>query len=242
MLLAVSFDVWNTLLNIEAVYRKLAEIVAEIISKDLLTIERIIYDTYIKVKKYRLNNNTIEVHKFVISSRNLLAKALGIDYDQLVEAIDLTFSSIIETPYMSSEVAKILYNDVMSTLNSLKAIDITMGVIGNNVFWESMYTRRVLRVLGLDKYFKTQVYSDEVGIFKPDRRIFLEFCRRIGIDVSKVIHVGDSVAEDVGGALSAGMKAMHIDRSRKEKNVVIELGLFLANSLENVMEALQRLG
>lgn len=239
MLIAVSFDVWNTLFDIRIVYEKLAKIIAESVNQNVLDIEKKIYDAYTRLRKIRLYRNDVNPRVFINLARSFLSRVLRIDYDNLVEAIDLVFSLITETSY-SRAGNGILYSDVLPTLRSLKSIGIATGIIGNNVFWESVYTRRVIKALELNEYFNTQIYSDEIGVFKPDKRIFLEFCRRISVETSKTIHVGDSIAEDIGGALAVGMKAVHIDRSRKEKNMVIkELGLFVVNNLESVIEAIQ---
>jgi putative hydrolase of the HAD superfamily len=63
----------------------------------------------------------------------------------------------------------------------------------------------------------------------------------MGVEPSRVAHVGDNVIEDVGGALSAGMKAIHIDRKRKNKTVLKELGLALISELPQVIEVLEEL-
>jgi len=61
------------------------------------------------------------------------------------------------------------------------------------------------------------------------------------VDPGSVAHVGDSVVEDVGGALSAGMKAIHIDRGRKSRLVLKDLGLALISELHQIIDVLEEL-
>lgn len=231
MIIAISFDVWNTLLKIDVMFRRLAKTLSITKGLDPVEVERRIYETYRKAKELRLYiNDSNEVRSYPGRTRQFLAKALGIEIDEIVNAIETTFSLVDKDT--------ILYSDVVSTLDALNDLDIKMGVIGNTVFWESIYTRELLEGLNLRGYFKVQLYSDEVGVFKPDRRIFLEFCRRINAKPHEVIHVGDSVIEDIGGAISTGMKALLIDRNSK-KTVIPLIGIMISPNLSDVIEAIQ---
>ena len=234
MISAVSFDVWNTLLRLDVIYRVMAKILSEVKNLDPVDIEKIIYNTYRKLKEMRLYIDNSNVMSFIARARAYLAKTLNCNYDDIISALDLTFSSI--------DAKQLLFEDVLPTLETLKSLNIEMGIIGNNIFWESTYTREVIDRLGLKKYFKVQLYSDEVGYFKPDKRIFLELCRRIDVKPSEVIHVGDSVAEDVGGALSSGMYAILIDRSANDKILVQSSKIAIVRRLDEIIEAIHAFG
>jgi putative hydrolase of the HAD superfamily len=56
------------------------------------------------------------------------------------------------------------------------------------------------------------VVSAEVGVGKPDPRIFRLAAERLGVDPREAVMVGDSLVRDVGGAKSAGMPTVWIDR------------------------------
>jgi putative hydrolase of the HAD superfamily len=71
----------------------------------------------------------------------------------------------------------------------------------------------LLAELGLGDYLDAVVYSAAVGTEKPDPRIFLETLAQLGVEPSEGLHVGDSLREDVEGALAAGMEALHLVRS-----------------------------
>ncbi len=64
----------------------------------------------------------------------------------------------------------------------------------------------------LARYFAAIVISCEVGVAKPDPRIFELALERIGADAHETVMVGDSLARDVAGAHAAGIRAVWIDR------------------------------
>jgi YjjG family noncanonical pyrimidine nucleotidase len=54
-------------------------------------------------------------------------------------------------------------------------------------------------------YFQSIVISEEVGIAKPDPRIFTPALEKLGIESADVLYVGDSVTSDMAAARNAGM-------------------------------------
>ena len=62
------------------------------------------------------------------------------------------------------------------------------------------------------RYFSAVVISMEIGIGKPDPRIFQRALELIDVDARDTVMVGDSLARDVAGAHSAGVRAVWIDR------------------------------
>ncbi|MSQ18271.1 MAG: HAD family hydrolase [Betaproteobacteria bacterium] len=66
---------------------------------------------------------------------------------------------------------------------------------------------------GLGHHFVGAVSAAEIGISKPDARIFHAACERLGYVPAEVLHIGDDPLLDVEGALAAGMKAVWLNRS-----------------------------
>jgi len=54
-------------------------------------------------------------------------------------------------------------------------------------------------------YFQAVVISEEVGIAKPDPRIFAPALQKIGVAACDVLYIGDSVSSDMAAARNAGM-------------------------------------
>ena len=79
-----------------------------------------------------------------------------------------------------------------------------LGVISNGLpDWQY----KKLQTLGLREYFGIIVLSEEVGIRKPDPRIFHKAAALSQREPGQCLHVGDSYHTDVIGAKKAGMKA-----------------------------------
>ena len=66
----------------------------------------------------------------------------------------------------------------------------------------------LLAEIELAPLFDTIIDSGRVGVAKPDPRIFAITLEQLGITPEVVVHVGDSWAADVEGALAAGWNAI----------------------------------
>ncbi|MEM5633024.1 HAD-IA family hydrolase [Bacillus cereus] len=64
-----------------------------------------------------------------------------------------------------------------------------------------------------------------VGIHKPDHRIYEYSANQINVDISRCLHIGDSIRNDYNSAKKAGAKAILF--SPYEKRGMIQLHLFL---------------
>jgi 2-haloacid dehalogenase len=63
------------------------------------------------------------------------------------------------------------------------------------------------------------VTSQEVGCYKPHPRIFDMALERTGWRRARVLHVGDSLHSDVGGARAAGLRAGWVNRAHRIHDV-----------------------
>jgi putative hydrolase of the HAD superfamily len=102
-----------------------------------------------------------------------------------------------------------LFDDAQPALEALAARGLRLGIVSN---WDERL-RPLLATLGLAKYFRAFIVSCEVDHPKPDREIFLRAAAELGCEPAALVHVGDSVEEDVDGARAAGLQAVLIDRS-----------------------------
>lgn len=67
--------------------------------------------------------------------------------------------------------------------------------------------------IGLDAWFRAgNLGAREVGVAKPDARIFHAACARLGCAPHEVLHVGDDAMMDVAGAQASGLHAGWIER------------------------------
>ncbi len=68
--------------------------------------------------------------------------------------------------------------------------------------------RELLEGHGLMKFFSAFAFSDEVGRSKPHPSMFEAAARGLGVELAEMVHVGDRDANDVKGAQALGMKAV----------------------------------
>lgn len=82
-----------------------------------------------------------------------------------------------------------------------------------NVTSERIYCqKKKIEVLGIESLFDCIVLSGELGIHKPDRRIFDYTAKLLGVSNEECVFVGDDPDSDISGALNADMEAVWIDR------------------------------
>jgi len=104
--------------------------------------------------------------------------------------------------------------EMMEFLDKLKE-DYKLFYITNEGegFWTS-----VLEKTNIQKMFDGNIASYEIGIRKPDERIFQTLLERNGMDASECVFVDDS-ARNLEGAKKLGMMALHftgLDRLQKD--------------------------
>ena len=97
-----------------------------------------------------------------------------------------------------------LYDDVVQVLQRWKARYKLVAVTNGNADIDR---------IGIGRYFDATVAAHELGVGKPDPRIFEHACDRVGLAPSRVLHAGDDLELDVHGARAAGLHAAWIRRS-----------------------------
>jgi putative hydrolase of the HAD superfamily len=102
-----------------------------------------------------------------------------------------------------------LYAEVPGVLGALTARGIRIGLISNSHrCLESFQSHFELRGL-----IDTTISSPDHGFMKPHPSIFTEALQRLRVEPGDAVMVGDSVRDDVQGALRAGMRAALVHRS-----------------------------
>ncbi len=69
-----------------------------------------------------------------------------------------------------------------------------------------------LGLTGVARWFQGCVAAQDVGVGKPDPRPFEVACEALGLAPAHVLHAGDDLRTDVGGALAAGLQAVWVRR------------------------------
>jgi putative hydrolase of the HAD superfamily len=98
----------------------------------------------------------------------------------------------------------------LGALEALCARDYTLAVVSNTMRTPGSTLRKLLERFRLLSCFKHATFSDEVGVRKPDPRIFQLTLQAIGGDPAASIHVGDDSVLDVEGGRAAGMRVVQV--------------------------------
>jgi len=125
---------------------------------------------------------------------------------------ELINSELSRDFYTNPKVHRV-YADAMEILTILRKQGVKLALVTNGY----KTTKKVIRDMGLEKYFDCIVISSAVGISKPDPKIFKIAINKLGLKPAEVLFVGDSYATDIVGAKRAGCKAAIIDRKYSDR-------------------------
>ena len=98
------------------------------------------------------------------------------------------------------------YADTEPTLRALRALRVKIGVVSN----VPRDLAPIFEAKGLRQLVDAFTHSYEVGAEKPDPRIFLAACEKLGVRPGETLMVGDHAIAD-GGAVQAGLRFLHLD-------------------------------
>ncbi|MEM3597198.1 MAG: HAD family hydrolase [Candidatus Bathyarchaeia archaeon] len=117
----------------------------------------------------------------------------------------------LSSAYVSAlfEVPPYLNPDALEVLRWLKSQNKYVGIICNTGLTPGFGLRRFLEKEGVAKYFDVMIFSEEVGVRKPDPRIFHLVSEKLKVKPYEVVHVGDNLRSDVWGAKNACFKAVY---------------------------------
>jgi putative hydrolase of the HAD superfamily len=150
-----------------------------------------------------------------------------IDFDVMCRARTRAFFAAFGEELSDTEVAKReefrmaamqrawrLFDDALPCLEWLRGSGLRLAVITNA---PSGYQRKKIASVGLAEMFDALVISGELGVAKPDARIFEAACSALGMSPEHVVHVGDRLDVDAVGAMRAGMHGVWLNRRGKEE-------------------------
>ena len=109
---------------------------------------------------------------------------------------------------------------MLGALRELRNRGYRTGLV-SNVTLRPQLMREDLDRLGIASLMDGMVFSSEIGVRKPDPRIFHEALERIGMGPQQTLFVGDRLYDDVSGAQSVGMRAVHTVQFRTEDDAEV---------------------
>lgn len=215
MIKAVSFDIGGTL----------------IMHADKTSIRNILSDYY--DVPVLLFNAAYRKH-FIEKQGTIDNFCKSIGCNNTSELVDIVTSYYMEKP------KGVLYDDVADVIEKLADRSLYLLTFSN----KSYLNPYCMETYGMEKYFKAEVYSYQIGYSKPDIKAFYKVQKNIDLEPNEIIHIGDSVKSDIIGAKKAGWHTVLIQRSdeTKSSNLIrpIEADFIVSNlyQLEQILDNL----
>ena len=135
-----------------------------------------------------------------------------------------------------------LFPDARGILENLRQHKIKTGLISNG---DTSNQRWKLNREKLTDYFDPIIISGEVGVSKPDLRIFEIALEKAGAEKESSWYIGDSMVHDIEPSVKFGMNVIYLNRKlpgekkicHQEKPVYVEV-----SSLDQAWECLKKYG
>ena len=127
---------------------------------------------------------------------------------------------------------KLKMSDItVSILELAKKNNVKLGVITNG---PSEHQWVKVDALGVEKWIPREniIVSGDLGINKPDKRIFEVMQEKLQLGVESLYYIGDSLENDIVGANNAGWKSIWINRYNKEYRLGTEIYKEVQNNYE----------
>lgn len=213
---AVSFDLWDTLIKDtnnmmkkRSQYRinKIENLLSEINSKVSKTIIKNSLN-YVREKCTEDHNNEFDIsfHDRVnqlinhISEEKVIAPTKNLNklIGQIIDDAFLAYS-----PYLVEGAKK--------TIEKINQKGYLMCLISNTGFTSPNTYNIFLERIGISKYIKIILLSNELQTAKPSKKIYDIAIRKLGVPKKEIIHIGDNYQADVIGSKNCGLKPLWLN-------------------------------
>lgn len=154
------------------------------------------------------HRNEENIEKWWFDFHSKMLKKLGLKDQVIAKAINKDISR----QFFGNPKIHRMYDDAKKILPFLKKHKVKLVLLTNG--YKS--TVNVVEYFGLNKYFDHILVSCDVGISKPDPRLYRIIAKKLSVKCEEILCVGDSYATDVVGAIKSGCGAAIIDRKNTE--------------------------
>ncbi len=197
---AISFDGDQTLWDFQAVmYHSLEYVLKELATLNPAAASRLDIPMMIAIR----NRMTEKLKGKVTNLEEIRLEA----FKQTLRAVDCPdddLASHLNTVYLNHRFEDIRpYDDVVPALRALKQ-RFRLGLLSNG----NSYPERC----GLEGLFDFVIFSQDCGFEKPDPEFYRFSLEVAGCPAGWLLHVGDSIENDVIGALDCGIASVWLNR------------------------------
>ncbi len=200
MIKAVIFDYGGTLAESKTPWDIVSEKAVKRLSIDDVDVKAIdfqnaVMDTVEWRRTIHMEGKEVDSHEFFNHALGILGLSTGRD---TTDELEMYVYESSETEWLA---------DLETLLSSLSE-NYKLALL-SNAWLEA--PRQILRDKGYGRWFDVMVCSYDIGIPKPDPRIFQHTLSLLDVEASEAVMIGDSIKADIKGAINAGLKAVWVD-------------------------------
>lgn len=206
-----SFDLWLTLIKSNPNFKNRRDV----LFKDYFEINDSQLNVSNTIRKYDMLCNNISEktgrHIYYHNIYYLILAELNKNIDEIsIKKIDEFY--ILKEKLFFEYVPILIYPEISNILQQIKIKEKTASISSNTAFIQGATLRNIISYYSLSEYFSFQIYSDEIGVSKPNPLFFEEVYRNVKLRqiVSKkdIVHIGDNKFADYYGAISYGFNGI----------------------------------
>ncbi len=112
-----------------------------------------------------------------------------------------------------------------------------LGLISDTGQTSGRVLREILKKDCIYDYFLVHTFSDEIGVSKPNKKIFELTLKNLCSLPSSTVHIGDNIITDVSGAINYGLKVIHIT-DKKDNEYSNHRNYYQVDKISDIIEYL----
>jgi putative hydrolase of the HAD superfamily len=187
-----------------------------------------------------------ELGEFTRRYRDVVLPRAGVPYAVLLRELlgDLTDEQVdafIDAEHEVWRPAHSVLSSAQALLESLRARNLRTGLVADSWPDPARVLRADVAAAGLADLLDTIVFSDDVGVRKPEPAIFLKALADLGVEPARALYVGDRLDKDVQGAAGVGMATVQAMWFRADEHSVRARPDFRAFTPMDVLNVVRRL-
>ena len=209
MIKAIIFDLDDTLYEYSKLNDEGIEKIAEYVYENLKIEKSEFYKAFNTAKetiKQQLTERVASSHNRMLYCQKTLENLGKNPFLYALEMYETYWGHILENMKLN--------RNVLEVFEFCKKNDIKIGICTDLTVH---IQHRKIRKLGIHKYIDAIITSEEVGIEKPDFKIYEEILKKLEIKSAEALFIGDNLNKDVLGPLKYGMNALWYSKDSNDK-------------------------
>ena len=133
-----------------------------------------------------------------------------------------------------------IHPDILSTLKQLKESGIKLCLVSN----ADIIDKKYWGISPLKEYFDAVIFSCDVGIVKPDGKIYQLAMEKLSVSPAESIFAGDGGSNELYGAKAAGMTTVLTEflivKDRQAKEKITESADFIISDFKEILNIVKK--